>query len=178
MDLPTSLPSVHDLVAEDLESRKSLGLQTYGRLLTKDSPEDMLVMAYEEVLDLACYLRTEIEKRQDKAPEPLSVPDTPRGAVTEKTPSVSTWRVFMLYTLIPDYLQIHGGIDAEFTMNELKAFMEANSQVYPYVDTNKRMSSAITELHEQGYFYHPSRYKWAATAKFAELFLRTSNSND
>lgn len=164
-------PNAHDWVAKDLEERKMVGIETYGRFLNQDSPEDMLQMAYEEVLDLACYLRTEIEKRKDQAPVLVSPTSEslPRNQATENCPTISVWKPFLLYTLIPDFLKLKG-MDTQFTMNELKEYMYSNPNLYPYQDCNKRMSSAITELHQDGYFYHPSRYKWAATAKFAEIF--------
>ena len=78
----------------------------------------------------------------------------------------------MLYVLIPDYLKSHGGYETHFAMNQLKDYMEAHPEIYPYEDSHKRMSTAITRLHTQGFFYHPSRYVWAATAKFANLIDR------
>lgn len=164
--LSYELPNAHDLVASDLESRKQIGILTYGRFLTQKSPEDMLQMAYEEVLDLACYLRTEIEKRKDTPPPTQQASQLcKRGEVTNIYPDTKTWKHFMLHILIPDFLKLKG-FDYQFTMNELKAYMNTHSDIYVYRDSNKRMSSAITDLHHDGYVYHPSRYRWAATAKF------------
>jgi hypothetical protein len=52
------------MVAEDLEARKQLGLKRYGSLLQPNNGRDNLQDAYEEVLDLAVYLKTEIEERR------------------------------------------------------------------------------------------------------------------
>jgi hypothetical protein len=54
---------VHDLVAADVRDRKQLGLQRYGTLLQAGNGRDALVDAYQECLDLACYLRQAIEER-------------------------------------------------------------------------------------------------------------------
>lgn len=56
---------IHDLVVADIYSRKALGSETYGTPLYADNGRDALQDAYEESLDLACYLRQEIEERGD-----------------------------------------------------------------------------------------------------------------
>ncbi|QFP97694.1 hypothetical protein KNU79_gp06 [Gordonia phage NadineRae] len=58
---PSDAPSAHDLVIEDMARRKEFGLAKYGTPLQHDNGRDHLVDAYEEVLDLAVYLRNEIE---------------------------------------------------------------------------------------------------------------------
>ncbi len=62
---PTSTgePHVHDLVAADIAGRKALGISKYGVALQAGNGRDHLRDAYEEALDLACYLRAEIERR-------------------------------------------------------------------------------------------------------------------
>lgn len=64
--LPSSTTGelVHDLVAADLEHRKQLGVTKYGTPLQAHNGRDMLRDAYEESLDLACYLRGLIEERR------------------------------------------------------------------------------------------------------------------
>lgn len=58
--------NVFDLVKRDLDDRNKQGHETYGGPLNAyDSSRDWLVSAYEEVLDLAIYLRAEIIRRQD-----------------------------------------------------------------------------------------------------------------
>lgn len=61
--VPTDEPHVHDLVAADLAGRKALGITKYGTPLQAGGGRDHLRDAYEEALDLACYLRAEIERR-------------------------------------------------------------------------------------------------------------------
>lgn len=60
---PNDGPSMHDLVIEDMAKRKEFGLAKYGTLLQAGNGRDALMDAYEEVLDLAVYLRQAIEER-------------------------------------------------------------------------------------------------------------------
>jgi hypothetical protein len=55
--------SIQDLVIADIETRKKVGLERYGTLLQADNKRDSLRDAYEEALDLTCYLRQAIEER-------------------------------------------------------------------------------------------------------------------
>lgn len=57
-------PSIHDRVADDVMARKRKGLDTYGKTLTPHNGRDALWDAYEEALDLACYLRQAWEEQQ------------------------------------------------------------------------------------------------------------------
>lgn len=52
-----------ELVKEDLDARREVGIKTYGTALTAGNGRDALQDAYEEVLDLCCYLRQVIEER-------------------------------------------------------------------------------------------------------------------
>lgn len=68
-------PSVHDLVLLDLGSgnlvredvleRKRMGLAKYGTVLQAFNGRNALVDAYQESLDLACYLRQALEEGFD-----------------------------------------------------------------------------------------------------------------
>lgn len=51
------MKSIQDQVIEDLEHRKNVGWDNYGTLLYPDNGRDMLLDAYEEALDLCCYLK-------------------------------------------------------------------------------------------------------------------------
>ena len=55
-------PIVHKVKA-DLDERMEKGIETYGMPLRAWNGRDALVDAYEEALDLACYLRQAIEER-------------------------------------------------------------------------------------------------------------------
>lgn len=54
---------MHDLVCEDMQKRKQFGLSKYGTLLQAGNGRDALQDAYDEVLDLAVYLRQAIAER-------------------------------------------------------------------------------------------------------------------
>lgn len=55
--------TIVSLVKMDLDDRMKKGIETYGRPLTAHNGRDALWDAYEEALDLACYLRQAIEER-------------------------------------------------------------------------------------------------------------------
>lgn len=61
VDMPD--PAIWDLVLEDMRTRDRVGVDTYGARLRPSTDIDPLQYAYEEALDLACYLRMEIYKR-------------------------------------------------------------------------------------------------------------------
>lgn len=62
-------PSMHDLVIEDMEARKQFGLNKYGTILQANNGRDALKDAYEEVLDLAVYLRQKLYEQEQKQAE-------------------------------------------------------------------------------------------------------------
>lgn len=62
--LLNDLPPVWPLVVEDMVGRDKMGREKYGRPLQPLNGRDQLVDAYQEVLDLAVYLRAEIEERR------------------------------------------------------------------------------------------------------------------
>ena len=55
--------SVTDAVKHDLDGRRERGKRTYGRELTPHNGRDALLDAYEEALDLACYLKQALLER-------------------------------------------------------------------------------------------------------------------
>ena len=55
-------PSIQALVRQDLEERERVGIQRYGMPLKAFNGRDAKVDAYQEILDLACYLRQDIEE--------------------------------------------------------------------------------------------------------------------
>lgn len=55
-----------DLVMEDMQTRKKIGIERYGVPLQANNGRDALRDAYEEALDLAIYLRQAIEERSEK----------------------------------------------------------------------------------------------------------------
>lgn len=68
MPVPTDGPSMHDLVCADMQQRKQLGLVRYNTLLQAYNGRDALHDAYEELLDLACYLKQLMVERDNPDP--------------------------------------------------------------------------------------------------------------
>jgi hypothetical protein len=56
------------LVIADLTERIAIGTREYGSPLAVESSNDALSYAYDEALDLALYLRQEIERRELSPP--------------------------------------------------------------------------------------------------------------
>ncbi|MCW2768516.1 MAG: hypothetical protein JWO11_4475 [Nocardioides sp.] len=63
MPTPNESPSVQGMVRADLETREEIGRERYGTALQPHNGRDALRDAYEEALDLACYLRQAIAER-------------------------------------------------------------------------------------------------------------------
>lgn len=92
MPIPNSNPSVHDLVTADIAERRRIGLERYNSLLQAHNGRDALWDAYEEVLDLACYLRQAIEERKgskETAAHIAGVMDRACGFVAKTTDTPS-----------------------------------------------------------------------------------------
>jgi hypothetical protein len=51
------------MVIADIVARRQVGIQRYGTALQSHNGRDALQDAYEEALDLACYLRQAIAER-------------------------------------------------------------------------------------------------------------------
>lgn len=69
-------PSIQELVRLDLVARETLGRHRYGTSLYPFNGRDALLDAYEEALDLACYLRQYIEEG-NAASTPVSASKLP-----------------------------------------------------------------------------------------------------
>ena len=54
---------IHDLVIDDIEDRKALGIKRYGTPLGVLNGRNAARDAYEEVLDLSVYFRQLVEER-------------------------------------------------------------------------------------------------------------------
>ena len=57
--------SIQSLVMEDLRQREIHGIEKYGTPLQAFNGRDPLTDAYQELLDLVCYLRQRIEEERD-----------------------------------------------------------------------------------------------------------------
>ena len=58
--------NIHELVIHDISMRLECGIATYGKPLQSHNGRDALQDAYEEALDLACYLKQAIVERDLK----------------------------------------------------------------------------------------------------------------
>lgn len=63
MPTPNKSESIHELVIKDVLKRKEIGLERYNSILQANNGRDALQDAYEEALDLCCYLRQLIEEK-------------------------------------------------------------------------------------------------------------------
>ena len=57
-------PDIADLVCEDIQARKEIGIKTYGIPLRSFNGRKPLRDAYAEILDMAHYVRQEIAERE------------------------------------------------------------------------------------------------------------------
>ena len=56
-------PSIHKMVIADIEARMELGISRYGVALQAHNGRDVLQDIYEEILDAAVYIKTEMVQR-------------------------------------------------------------------------------------------------------------------
>jgi len=63
LPVPNELPDVQSMVIGDIRARREVGIERYGTALQPNNGRDALRDAYEEALDLACYLRQAIAER-------------------------------------------------------------------------------------------------------------------
>jgi hypothetical protein len=62
--IPNDGPSMHDLVSDDLQTRKSYGLAKYDSLLQAFNGRNFLQDIYEEMQDGIVYLRGALEEQE------------------------------------------------------------------------------------------------------------------
>jgi len=75
MSQPKPIPGKQDvtpLVIADLQKRSDVGLETYGTRLQTHNGRDALLDAYEEALDLCCYLKQAITEREESVSRLIS----------------------------------------------------------------------------------------------------------
>jgi hypothetical protein len=65
LPVPNELPTIHDLVMDDVHARKVLGTERYGQALQPFNGRDVLRDAYEELLDAAVYMRQAMYERDN-----------------------------------------------------------------------------------------------------------------
>lgn len=56
---------IADLVQADIAARKKQGIKTYGKPLRANNGRNALQDAYEEALDMACYLKQALEEQKN-----------------------------------------------------------------------------------------------------------------
>jgi hypothetical protein len=106
--VPNDGPALWDLVLADMRERHQIGIQRYGTALQANNGRDMLVDAYQEILDLAVYLRGEIEERRRYPRRDDAVAGWLRGQRDVHEPFTEWWKV--TDALLSDYLdRQHGG---------------------------------------------------------------------
>jgi len=66
LPIVNDLPAMQNLVWQDIEARKTIGLQRYGTLLQPHNGRDFLRDAYEEALDMVMYLRGALYERDGR----------------------------------------------------------------------------------------------------------------
>lgn len=76
LPIPNDQTSCQDLVIADIEERKALGLKKYGTLLQPFNGRSFLRDAYEEVLDLAVYLRGRLEEELQNEAKQLELEES------------------------------------------------------------------------------------------------------
>lgn len=88
--VPNDRPAIQDLVIADIEERKRIGQERYGMFLQAFNGRKPLIDGYQEVLDLAQYLRQEVEERALVDAVIDAAVDWREAAMT--VPRVSTFR--------------------------------------------------------------------------------------
>jgi len=84
---PNERPSIQSLVRQDLVEREQVGIQRYGTALQAHNGRDALVDAYQEALDLACYVRQAIEESAPAGPTMLVLSEV----VSERQAQDARW---------------------------------------------------------------------------------------
>jgi hypothetical protein len=91
-----SRPVIHDLVIEDIKERQAIGTAEYGTGLQAHNGRNALQDAYEEALDMACYIKQKIvEDAEPEQPEQDFVVRSVPYAATQifKTGEVESLRI-------------------------------------------------------------------------------------
>lgn len=69
MPKENSFPSIWELVIQDMQERHQLGIKKYGMPLQPFNGRNALIDAYQEILDLAVYLRQLIYEMDIEGPQ-------------------------------------------------------------------------------------------------------------
>lgn len=127
---PSDAPIAHRMVQADLEARLQLGIQRYGQPLQAFNGRNSLRDAYEEVLDLAVYLRTALYEQEH--PQEEQEPVTEDDLTTEVISIVSE---ALGGSIAPDAhfssLLIQGLVDKTLEALARRGFDVDSAQVVP-----------------------------------------------
>lgn len=63
---PNAMPAIQDLVIQDMNERKQIGIKRYGTPLQPHNGRDMMKDLYEELLDACNYIRGQLYERDGK----------------------------------------------------------------------------------------------------------------
>jgi hypothetical protein len=103
--MSTEFEYLKQLVIADMNERDEMGARKYGTQHQHDNGRDHLIDAYQEALDLVCYLRAEIERRR--------VPTVP-APITSKSVACVLCRDTLVMRLgdfeAPCDSPVHGGV--------------------------------------------------------------------
>lgn len=58
-------PAIADLVIQDIEARRQVGIERYGTPLQAHNGRNALLDAYQEAIDLCLYLRQALEEQNN-----------------------------------------------------------------------------------------------------------------
>lgn len=111
-------PAVHDKVAADVMARQAFGVEKYGQPLQPFNGRDPLRDGYEEVLDLAAYLRQLMDERAVLAKYVTTRWRAMRGA--SSPPGTGQWRDGYLSAL--QEIMVEVGIDVPPSAHPLGFF--------------------------------------------------------
>jgi hypothetical protein len=67
LPIKNDAPDIQSQVIADIEARRLVGISRYGTALQPNNGRDALLDAYEESLDLACYLKQAMVERDGGA---------------------------------------------------------------------------------------------------------------
>lgn len=98
-------PKVWDLVIADMRARDCTGSAKYGTPLQPDNGRDAMRDAYQEVLDLAVYLRQFIHETAALA-RPLSDPDFRAALAALPAEEAEAWSDLPDAVAVADYIEL------------------------------------------------------------------------
>ena len=78
-EIPARVKNIHDLLRDDITAREKIGDAEYGQPLLPFNGRNSILDAYEECLDMAVYLRQEIEERKVLSEQIASLQETLGG---------------------------------------------------------------------------------------------------